>query len=268
MSLSNLDVDSTSNPKSSIWIYRHANRIDEEDPKWLSDAKFQYDPPLSLNGYDTAIKMGNFIWNTEKFKLLELENLSDIRLFSSPFLRCLQTSHIIAKTIETHWYIAKSKPIDNNLKICIEYGLGEDIPDRKLYDPSQVISDRDLLINYLNPDTDLEIIDRIDIHYDSKFKANDRLTHATETEYKIRVESIYKHLINLGYHTILISSHLDETHVAYRYLAKLNIPERRRYGVMANFVNKSDKFMNTENMYKKQNDWVIKHHLWDHHQNI
>jgi hypothetical protein len=154
------------------------------------------------------------------------------------------------------------------ISICIEYGLGEDIPDREVYNPLEVIDNRDLVVNYLDPNIDLEIIERINNKYISLFKVEDQLTYAGEKEYLERVNTIYNHLMDLGHHTILISSHLDETHLAYRLATNTNVPERRRYGVMANLVTGKNiiKESNSEITNKKQNKWFIKHHLWDHHE--
>jgi broad specificity phosphatase PhoE len=263
-----LNIDTSNTSESSVWIYRHANRLDEEDPYWIFDTIYPYDPPLSKAGFATSTKMGNFIWTYEKDKLLQYDTLNGLKIFSSPFLRCLQTSYQIIKTIETKW--AKEKKVEpcNMLSICIEYGLAEDIPDREVYNPLEIIDKRNLVVNYLDPNTDLEIIERIDNKYNSLFKVEDRLTYATQKEFLQRINTIYTHLMKLKNHTILICSHLDETHVAYRNITNMNVPERRRYGVMANLVNKNKvvEESDEEIINKKQNKWSIKHHLWEHHE--
>lgn len=279
MSLCKLDADASSNQsessessikssiKSSIWIYRHADRIDEEDPTWFFKANYEMDPPLSPSGFETGKRMGLFIWNTEKDRLLTYNDLIDIKLFSSPFSRCLQTSYHIANTIEKLWSQETNKIASGQIKICIEYGLAEDIPDRTIYDPNEIVTKRDLVTKYLNPDIDTEIIERLDTEYQSKYKPEDRLTYVPKEEYLNRVNDIYNYLMKLGHHTVLISSHLDETHEAYRQITNINVPERNRYGVMANFVN--PELLTIDELFNKNqrhNSWQIRHHLWDHHQ--
>lgn len=264
MENSSEDPDTEGSYSSSIWMYRHANRLDEEDPNWIFDQEYTFDPPLSNAGFDTANRMGHFIWNTEKDKLLSFDDLSGLKLFSSPFQRCLQTSSRIASVIENNWSIAKKKPHQNQIKICIEFGLAEDIPDREVLDPYELIEQKDLILNYLDPNTDVDILHRIDTEYDSMYEPNSRSTHATDEEYQERVSFIYNHLMNTGHHTILISSHLDETHVAYRKIMKTELPKRYKYGIMANIINNIEPLTTP----KEDNIWSIRHHLWEHHEDI
>jgi broad specificity phosphatase PhoE len=251
------------NRNSSVWIYRHADRIDEEDPSWLSNAPYKKDPPLSPNGFATAIRMGNYIWHNEKDKLLQYNTLEDVKIFSSPFLRCLQTSHYIAKTIEERWEQETNKTANNTIKICIEYGLAEDIPSRNLYNPLDIATTKELVVSFLNPNTDTDIIDRLDTNYQSKYSSDERLTYDSNEEYSQRVNDIYQYLMKSKYRTILISSHFGETHFAYCQITNLKIPIRYRYGLMANFIS-----IHSKNNQRKTSKWEIKHRLWDHHQNF
>jgi broad specificity phosphatase PhoE len=246
--------------KSSVWLYRHANRLDQEDPNWIfskDGLNYVYDTPLSLSGFETAQRMGNFIWDNEKDKLIKYDTLDGLKIFSSPFHRCLQTSTTIAETIETHWIKAKNieNDKDHHIKICVEFGLAEDIPDRSFdFKTLSRNKKRELIANELNPLVEPHIIERIDIDYNRTqiLGPEDRLTCASIEEYHERVSKVYGELANSGHHTILISGHLDETFVGYRKLGNQNATKRYQYGVMANLIN------NNDNM-------TVRYPIWEHH---
>lgn len=84
----------------TIWITRHGNRYDFVNPEWFNTAPRRYDPPLSEDGLIQAQDLG---------KRLQKENIAHI--FSSPFLRTIQTAHQIADFLE--------------LPIKLEAGLSE-----------------------------------------------------------------------------------------------------------------------------------------------
>ncbi len=86
--------------KRVIWIMRHGIRQDNIDPNWTKTAKNPDDPPLAQEGRLQAIETGKFLSN------------QDIQLiYSSPFLRCIQTAGLIANIIK--------------VPIRVEYGLCE-----------------------------------------------------------------------------------------------------------------------------------------------
>jgi broad specificity phosphatase PhoE len=84
----------------TIWISRHGNRLDFVNPDWFNTAKRRYDPPLSEDGILQAKQLG---------KRLKLEPITHI--FSSPFLRAIQTANQVAEILD--------------LSIKIEAGLSE-----------------------------------------------------------------------------------------------------------------------------------------------
>ncbi|MDR9402473.1 MAG: histidine phosphatase family protein [Halothece sp. Uz-M2-17] len=84
----------------TIWITRHGNRYDFVNPDWFITAKLRYDPHLAEDGIQQAQSLG---------KRLQSENITHI--FSSPFLRTVQTAHEVAKILD--------------LPIKLEAGLGE-----------------------------------------------------------------------------------------------------------------------------------------------
>ena len=86
--------------KRTVWIARHGNRFDFVYPEWFNTAERRYDPPLSEDGLLQAHKLG---------KRLQSQNINHI--FSSPFLRAIQTAHQIADILD--------------LPIKLEAGLSE-----------------------------------------------------------------------------------------------------------------------------------------------
>jgi len=83
-----------------IWIARHARRLDFDDPSWAARAERPHDPPLSPAGEREAQALA---------RRLEPEPIA--HLFSSPFLRCIQTAHAVATRL--------------GLAIRVEPGLSE-----------------------------------------------------------------------------------------------------------------------------------------------
>jgi broad specificity phosphatase PhoE len=84
----------------TLWIARHGSRLDFVDPDWHKDAPRPYDPPLSADGFPQAEQVAS---------RLKGEGISGI--FSSPFLRCIQTAAVIAARLR--------------LPVRIEQGLSE-----------------------------------------------------------------------------------------------------------------------------------------------
>jgi broad specificity phosphatase PhoE len=84
----------------TIWIARHGNRLDFVKPEWFNTAPRPYDPPLSEDGIIQARELG---------KRLKSEKIAHI--FSSPFLRAIQTANEVAAILD--------------LPLKIEAGLSE-----------------------------------------------------------------------------------------------------------------------------------------------
>ena len=83
-----------------IWVARHGNRLDFVHPEWFSTAPRRYDPPLSNDGIIQAQELAQ-----------RLQNETIVHIFASPFLRTIQTAHIIAEKL--------------NLPLKLEAGLAE-----------------------------------------------------------------------------------------------------------------------------------------------
>ena len=75
--------------QQTVWITRHGNRLDFVDPSWYLSAPNPFDPPLSEDGVMQARKLGN---------RLKKEGIA--RIYSSPFLRALETAHQVAESLD------------------------------------------------------------------------------------------------------------------------------------------------------------------------
>jgi broad specificity phosphatase PhoE len=84
----------------TLWLVRHADRLDFIQPEWFDTAAYRYDPPLSGAGFDRAILLAE-----------ELSQVSIDRIYTSPFLRTIQTADPLARLLQ--------------LPIRLEWGLCE-----------------------------------------------------------------------------------------------------------------------------------------------
>ena len=88
-----------SQPRKSIWLLRHGERCDTTDAKWKATAKRPHDPPLSRAGVAQGYAAGRLI-HQRTLERHGVEQLADIEIYTSPFLRCVQT----AKALSTGYY--------------------------------------------------------------------------------------------------------------------------------------------------------------------
>jgi broad specificity phosphatase PhoE len=86
--------------RRAVWLARHGSRLDFEDAGWHRRAPRPHDPPISRLGEGQARALA-----------AELSAEPIDALFSSPFLRCVQTARFIAEAL--------------GLPIRIEPGLSE-----------------------------------------------------------------------------------------------------------------------------------------------
>jgi broad specificity phosphatase PhoE len=84
----------------TVWIARHGNRLDFVNPEWFNTAKRPYDPPLSQDGLEQAMQLGQ-----------RLVGEGIVHIFASPFLRTVQTANEVANILD--------------LPIKLEAGLSE-----------------------------------------------------------------------------------------------------------------------------------------------
>jgi broad specificity phosphatase PhoE len=71
-----------------IFLARHGNRQDFVDPEWVDGADERYDPPLSVDGFEQARRLG---------QRLAGEGIAAIVV--SPFLRTVQTAEQVNATL-------------------------------------------------------------------------------------------------------------------------------------------------------------------------
>jgi broad specificity phosphatase PhoE len=84
----------------TLWLVRHEHRLDFIHPEWFETAIYPYDPPLSIEGSQRAVRLA------EKFIDIPID-----RIYTSPFLRTIQTANPLAMLLQ--------------LKIQLEWGLCE-----------------------------------------------------------------------------------------------------------------------------------------------
>lgn len=84
----------------TLWLVRHADRLDFIQPEWFDTALYRYDPPLSPQGFDRAISLA-----------MEFSQIPLDRIITSPFLRTIQTADPLARLL--------------HLPIQLEWGLCE-----------------------------------------------------------------------------------------------------------------------------------------------
>ncbi len=85
---------------STIWLVRHAHRLDFIQPEWFDTAVFPYDPPLSALGWQQSFEL-----------VARLRNSHIQQIFTSPYLRTIQTADPVARSL--------------GLSIRVENGLRE-----------------------------------------------------------------------------------------------------------------------------------------------
>lgn len=103
----------------TIWLIRHASRHDFADPRWVTTAPRGYDPPLSETGRREAIALAD-----------RLAGEAIDGLFSSPFLRCVETADALAGRL--------------GLRIRIESGLSEWLCREWFPDPPVMLAAQEL----------------------------------------------------------------------------------------------------------------------------
>ena len=84
----------------TLWLARHAHRLDFIQPEWFDTAVYRYDPPLSEEGVDRSISLA------QEFSRVRID-----RIYTSPFLRTIQTADPLARLLQ--------------LPIRLEWGLCE-----------------------------------------------------------------------------------------------------------------------------------------------
>ncbi|THU56141.1 hypothetical protein C4D60_Mb11t14130 [Musa balbisiana] len=110
----------------NVWVMRHGDRIDDQEPLWVAHAKRPWDPPLAEGGLIRAWTAG---------KRLRGAGVPIHRVVVSPFLRCLQTAAEVIRALccvvdDDSRLLAMETSQDavldpSRVKVSIEYGLSE-----------------------------------------------------------------------------------------------------------------------------------------------
>lgn len=107
----------------TVWIARHGNRLDFVTPEWFNEAARPYDPPLSEDGFIQAQELG---------QRLKSEKIAHI--FSSPFLRTIQTANEVAQALD--------------LPLKLEAGLSEWLNPEWMHIPPETATREELAEQY------------------------------------------------------------------------------------------------------------------------
>jgi broad specificity phosphatase PhoE len=73
----------------TLWLVRHAHRLDFIQPEWFDTAVYRYDPPLSDEGFDRSLSLA------QDFSQVQID-----RIYTSPFLRTIQTVDPLARLLQ------------------------------------------------------------------------------------------------------------------------------------------------------------------------
>jgi broad specificity phosphatase PhoE len=146
----------------TLWLIRHAHRLDFIQPEWFDTAVYRYDPPLSAAGGDRSIALA------QEFSQVQVD-----RLYTSPFLRTIQTADPLARLLQ--------------LPIRLEWGLCEWLCQDWTSGFPETMPIADLMACYPDidatykslvlpcyPETTAELNTRIAIIADKLTKSNDR----------------------------------------------------------------------------------------------
>lgn len=98
--------------EKNIYLIRHCNRLDSDEPDWRSLTIFPHQVPLSTKGVFQAHELGEFF-----------RNINVDAIFSSPFLRCVQTAFPVSCTT------FKSIKVDNRLSEWLKVDWFDEKPD-------------------------------------------------------------------------------------------------------------------------------------------
>jgi broad specificity phosphatase PhoE len=115
----------------NVWVARHGNRYDFVYPEWFLTALRRYDPSLSDDGIVQAKQLA---------ARLKSEKITHI--FSSPFLRSIQTANEVAEVL--------------NLPIKLEQGLGEWLNPDWMSENPQLQPRDELTVTYPRIDWDYD----------------------------------------------------------------------------------------------------------------
>jgi len=119
-----------------VVVARHGERLDyvsrDAGFNWTAQADRPYDPPLTEHGKDQALKLGMHL--ASELKRLGVPPVSSI--YTSPFLRCRQTSLSAQKGLRSSVATEDEASSSNSCAVSqpptvrVEYGLSESFNDQ------------------------------------------------------------------------------------------------------------------------------------------
>lgn len=110
-----LDAETTDGAPQYLYLIRHGDRWDCDNPGWQKTSARPLDTPLSPLGHNQARETGLFL--QQLFEEDGISSPEDITWMSSPFLRCLQTSNDALNAL--------TLPNANRIRILPEYAVCE-----------------------------------------------------------------------------------------------------------------------------------------------
>jgi broad specificity phosphatase PhoE len=164
-------VNTNHDSPRSIWLARHGNRIDFIDSTWRERAERPHDPPLSPDGIIQARKLG-----------LRLKSAGLNHIFSSPFLRTVQTAVQVAEA--------------TGLPVKLEKGLGEFLNPIWFPTAPKLLSVDELARQF--PCIDTRYVSRGDAVYPEHDEINDCWPRAAQTARRL-VQQFPGNLLLVGH---------------------------------------------------------------------
>ncbi len=111
----------------TVWLVRHAHRLDFIQPEWFDTAPFPYDPPLSAFGWQQSLEL-----------VSKLRNSHVQQIFTSPCLRTIQTACPIAQ------FLGLPIQVENGLREWLHPQWSPSLPETL---PIEILADQGLPIN-------------------------------------------------------------------------------------------------------------------------
>lgn len=138
---------------NSLYFIRHGERLDKVNLSWTKGALRPHDTPLSPLGKKQATNLGKWLYG-------RLNIHEPLVIYSSPFIRCVQTAHFIAEqldSLQSESYYSNGEQSSFSTNICIEPGIAEDP-----FYMNGLHCDKPW---FLNPEDLMSISDRINLDY-------------------------------------------------------------------------------------------------------
>ncbi|KAJ1978064.1 guanine nucleotide exchange protein for ADP-robosylation factor [Dimargaris xerosporica] len=126
-------------PDVCFYFVRHGERRDHVDPSWADSTPRPHDPPLSDNGIEQAYVTGRFLHDLEREGAHSGKVTTPLYwVFTSPFLRCVQTAGHIIRGLKsrTTGEASPAGPATRHIEasslpcLHLEPGLGEWMSDQ------------------------------------------------------------------------------------------------------------------------------------------